>query len=333
MIPITTNEHLVYFMQCGMLRLSRHDLKFLQNLVTWTSQNKSLTTNQVELFDKLVKKYSRQLLKQGITATKISQLDWDTTVIDSDPKYTEAFVLIEQDTIIFRSPFNKKFLNKFSKLEHTYKWNKEDKVYRSPYSVHSLKLLLSVAHEFYPVINYCSITKQKVSAFESLKSNYWNPTLVKINNYYLIASTNQYIDNALHGISLTSNPECLSLLAWHGVTIDPAIINGDPFLEFCSKYITEADVKDMGLFADYLNRIGCKNVLLHGPGSDRIREGFKRVNINIKSHVFTHDPTLENNDYTVLVITRTFITTSPLTSKGKYMKVVHLKNSMPIERL
>lgn len=334
MLPITTNEHLAYFMQCGVLRLSRYDLKFLQNLITWTSQNKSLTTNQVQLFDKLVKKYSRQLLKQGITETKISQLGWDTKVIDSDPQYTEAFVCIDQDTILFRSPFSKKFLNKFSKLENnTYKWNKEEKVYRCTYSIHALKLLLNVAHEFYPVINYCDNTKQKVSELDSLKSNYWNPTLVKVNNYYLIAATNQYIDNALRDIPLTSDPRCLSLLAWHGVTIDPAITNGDPFLQFCSKYITEADVKDIGLFADYLNDIGCKDILLHGPGSDRIREGFKKVNINIKSHLFSHEPTLEYNDHTVLVVTRTFITTSPLMSRGKYMKVVHLKNSMPIERL
>lgn len=333
MIPITTNEHLVYFMQCGVLRLSRYDLRFLQNLLTWTSQNKSLTTNQVQLFNKLVKKYNRQLLKHGITETKISQLGWSTNIVNSDPKYTEAFVSIDQDIISFRSPFSKKFLNEFSMLENnSFKWNKEEKVYRCPYSVHALKLLLTVAHKFYSVINYCDSTKKKVSELDKLKGNYWNPTLVKVNNYYLIAATNQYIDNALQNIPLTPDPECLSLLTWHGVKIDPSIINGDPFLEFCSKYFNEADIKNLDLFADYLNGIGCKDVLLYGPGSGRIGEGLKKVNINVKP-MHTDNAALDH-DHTVLVVTRILMPASlPIVSNGKYMKVIQLKNSTPIESL
>lgn len=336
MIPITTKEHLVYFMQCGMMRLSRYDLKFLQNLMTMTNQNKTLTTNQTELFEKLVKKYSRQLLKHGITATKLSTITWETKIISSDPQFTEAYISIHENTILFRSPFNKKFINKFAKTEpNSFKWNKEEKIYRSPYSANALKFLVNIAHEFYPKVNYCEATSNKITEFKKYDNGYWNPTLVKVNDYYLIAATNQYIDVAIKDITLSSDPRCLSMLAWFGIDIDPSIIDNNSLLQFSSKYLTEADVKDISTFIEYLINIGCNQVLIHGPGIVQVREKLQNANIQIKTNSFANSMVTEDCENTVLIVTRTLLQSSdsPLVSKGNYMKVVLLKNSSPIERL
>ncbi len=322
-------------MQCGMMRLSRYDLKFLQNLMTMTNQNKSLTTNQIELFEKLVKKYNRQLLKHGLNSVKLSTLLWETSIIASDSQFTEAYITIDQDTIIFRSPFNKKFLNKFSKIEiNTFKWSKEEKIYKSPYSAYALKFLLNIANEFYPKLNFCKVTAEKIDDFNKYSAGYWNPTLVKVNDYYLIAATNQYIDNALKNITLSSDPKCMSLLTWYGINIDSKIVNDDPLLDFSSKYKVEVDIKNIKLFVNYLKHIGCNHVTVYGPGASNIREKLKKENndLNVDIHLFTNQ-SVEVKD-SILVITRTLpVEGSPIIYQGDWIKIVSLKNSLAIERL
>ena len=76
MIELNNKEQLIYYMVAN-LRLSRYDIRFLQNLEKISSVKKRITSNQVELVDKLIEKYERQFVKNQMfimESLKILQL-------------------------------------------------------------------------------------------------------------------------------------------------------------------------------------------------------------------------------------------------------------------
>ena len=62
MVELNNKEQVIYYMVTN-LRLSRYDIRFLQNLEKISSVKKRITSNQVELVDKLIEKYERQFVK------------------------------------------------------------------------------------------------------------------------------------------------------------------------------------------------------------------------------------------------------------------------------
>lgn len=320
MIP-KTREHLIYFMQCGLINLSKYDLRFIQNMQALSK----FTTNQVELFEKLVVKYKRQLDKHGITTSLISTLPWTTEIINSDPKFTEAYITIKEDHIIFKSPFNKKFVETFYKVEcNSFKWVKTDKVYKSPYSTYALKILVEQASIFYPVVNYCPITTSLLNTVKQYDALYWNPTLVKIGERFIIAATNTFLDEAIKDITLSDNIESLSMLAAHGVTIPSSISQGNYKLELASKYSVETDFKYIDEFIEFLVQLKCDGVRLVGGGL-----GVHYMKIFLGK---LYKAGIEVSDNLDDYVTPVLITLSSRHDPGdsKAIKVVKLKNSLPI---
>lgn len=265
MVPIQTKEHLVYFMQCGMLRLSRYDLHFVQNMHLLLVNNSTVTTNQVALFEKIISKYMKQLNKHGITDTKLNQLNWETIITPSDKKFTEAYISIDGEKIIFKSPFNKKFLQKFNTNDfNPFKWIKDCKHYESLYSAEALKFLIKATKDFYPIINYCPVTQKLINNVKQFDALYWEPTLINVNGRYIIAAINNAIFDAINNIELSNTPECLFLLSTLGIKIDEKIINNDPLLKFASEYFAEIDYTDLDDFIFYLKTIKCDSVFTVG---------------------------------------------------------------------
>lgn len=334
MVPIKTKEHLVYFMQCGMLRLSRYDLHFMQNLHTLVISKKSITTNQVNLFDKVVDKYSRQLQKHGLTKNKIQELIWENEIVTSDSKFTEAYITVKDNKIIFKSPFSKKFLEKFSKNNYnSFKWYRENKHYESEYSTEALKYLITIAKEFYPKINYCEVTEHLINSAEKFNAKYWEPTLIYLNGRYIIVAINEALYNATAGIELSSNPECLSLLAAHGIKIDDSIVDNNPLLKFASEYSTIIDYADADNFINYLHAVKCDSVFVSGLVLSqqykkdlitKIKEA--NIQVNEKSNVLLSERLKEKKNPIVLyMMERTLLNVPAL-----FKKIVRITNGLPI---
>jgi|LakMenEpi03Aug12_release.lakeMendotaPanAssembly.Ray.scaffolds.fasta_scaffold17198_4 hypothetical protein len=262
MIELKTREHLVYYMQVGMMKLSSLDLKFVTNLHFAILQNQSVTTNQIALFEKLVIKYQRQLTKNKISPTLISKLNWQATnIVPSEKEYTEAKVSIENNFIYFRSPFSKKFISDLRTQTHFFKWDKDNKRYSAPYGSYSLKLILDTAKKYYPVINYCDTTKtllEKLKRHDSVK--YWNPTLVKVNNQYMIAAINNHIHNQLSNITLNTDIKTLAYLSTLGVDISDEIKFQNKKTKFASEYDTEILIEDIFDLPHWLREIECDAV-------------------------------------------------------------------------
>lgn len=334
MIPVQTKEHLIYFMQCGMMRLSKYDLRFVQNLQVLVLEKTSLTTNQVMLFDKLVDKYRRQLHKHGLTQEQLENLAWESSIVPSDPKFTEAFVIIDGDSLIFRSPFSKKFIDAFKKVSYNpFKWVKEKKVYEAPYSTHALKLLLQHSSDHYPIVNYCAVTSDLLNTIEHLNAKHWCPTLVNVNGNFMVAATNKNVDEAIKDLPLTADVNCLVTLSTYGIKIDDSIINNDPLLKFASEYVTDIDFKDVDQLVKYLKAMNCDAVLVVGQSSMMLQyrkiltSKLKEASIEVDDKNFM---VMESrvNSYTNPVMIN--LSSNILVHVDKIKKIVKMQNSLPV---
>lgn len=334
LMPIATKDDLVYFMQTGVLRLGHYDRKFIENLLFQISANEPITTNQVKLFDILVEKYERQLSKQGLSRQKANNLRWKCKVVQSEKKYTEAYIEISDNKIYFRAPYNKKFLDKIRNYDNSgFKWDKAQRAHISTYSTYSFKAIVTVSTEIYPMVNFCTVTREllnQVLMYEDVK--YWDPTLVCVNGNYLIASTNTHLDAGIQHISLDTTLDTLCKLAHHGIRIDESITNKDPLLEFASNYFVEFDYVNLDTLIEYLKKINCTGVKLWGNG---LLSQHKRAIIEkLLDHKFklVHNPREGTHNNLVSIVNHSALKTviRHYEQYKEFSKIVLLKNSSPV---
>lgn len=342
MKDITTKEHLLHFMQSGFMRLSKYDLKFVQNILYIITNKKEITSNQANLFIKLLSKYKKQLDKHELNIGVINSLPWNSTIKQSDPYYTSAYISVVDDLIYFRSPYNKNFIKAFRQISHNvFKWNKVEKRYEAPFSTSSLKILVTSSVQFYPVINYCPVTSKLLNTLLQYdKVTVWSPTLVKSNDNYFIGASNEIIDDAIKHISLSDNAVTLAELAQYGIKIHESITNQDNVLLFASNYITTLDFLELDKLIFFLSSIKCDAVYLDGVG---MASYFKNVVKNkLASNDFKVVELYKNN---ILIIESTASTTQTLpderpvliqfTSYDKPIpyhmhKIIKMTNSTPV---
>lgn len=338
MIPIQTTEHLVYFMQCGSIRLGQHDLRFVQNLLqTLMLQHNSITTNQVALFDKLVHKYRRQLSNNGLTPDLLASLTWQSTIVPSDPKFTEAYLSIKDNVIIFKSPFNKKFIDQFRKIQYnSFEWSKDKKMYEATFNAAALKQILTVAHRHYPIINYCPTVSRLLNRLEQYNAKYWTPTLINHRSSYMIAAVNDKVAAAISTLTLSDDPECLSKLASCGIVIDPDITNNNPLLEFAASVNPIVDFKDVDLLLQYLMAIKCDSVTLSGQNgmaihyrkilSDKIQN--IGLELDTRRDIFPAARLGHKNNPVIIILSSTDSANSAYPSN--FRKYIRMTNSLPV---
>ena len=333
MIKVTTKEELLYFMQCGMMRLSMNDLRFVHNMhMISCIRDKALTSNQVKLFNLLTKKYKKQLDKHKITQGMIEHMPWATKIISSTPEFTNAHVTIENNQIYFRAPFNKHFLVGLRKdnLVNTFVWNKDLKRYESPFSTHALKLIVSISQEHYKSITHCEVTNNLLNTVKQYDAPYWEPTLVPYNDRHIIAASNSFLDAAIKDVELSNDIKCLSQLTEHGVKIDSNIIGGNEKLKFASEYEPTIDFINFDLVGQWLHELGCTTVYYAGTARKNfmyVTETVDRIlsNLNIKLKIYSNTLDIPKSEYNVLLAYNT-----PTIINQQFRKIIRMKNSTPI---
>ncbi len=208
------------------VRLSRYDNQFVNNLTLYIIQHNRITSNQDALFRKVSKKYHRQCLHRQINVDDVLGLPWSVQIVESVPEFTGANIKIENGKIIFRSPYNKNFLNDLKKAQpYNLHWIKEKRCYEGPYSPSSLKKLIHTSADHFTIINYCDTVKQIIdtlSVYETAK--YWVPTLV-YNGQYYIAAINESLYNAIKHIEISDDLASIAQLVKYGVAIDESVEN------------------------------------------------------------------------------------------------------------
>lgn len=279
-------DQLTNYMVQGHVHLSKKDYGFFNNIKYQIQQNKPITSNQNKLFDKLLLKYKRQLLKLGHESGALQALMWQRSVVDTQPEYLEAKISLIGNKIMIQSPFNTQFISNFRKTAYgIFVWNKTERAYIAEYSTYSLKLAVHYVTEFYDTVKYCpKITNllEQVKPYEECK--YWKPTLVKIHNNCYVIAANPVVMDAISNIELNDNPKTLMLLSQYGIKIDENILTTD-FSRFAADFFTKFDLDKLDTLSEYLKKLDidtivlARDVIYNKKISAEIKDIFENANI------------------------------------------------------
>lgn len=255
-------EQLLYFFLQGKISLSQYDYKFMANLQSMIQNNMRVTSNQADLFDKLISKYAKQLTKQGLVKEELKSLAWKTMIVESTPEYTGGVVSLIEEDINIRVPFNKTFISEFRNVRHNmFNWSKETKSYSAPFSTASLKIAYTTLPKFFSVVRYDDELQSILDELKQYEGLIWNPTLIDANGNLVVAAINPILGELIND-PLTLSPRDLFKISQMGITIDPSLYQNDPKKEFASTQVYEVDITDIEQVIGWMKNIGCENVLI-----------------------------------------------------------------------
>jgi hypothetical protein len=266
MIELNNKEQLIYYMATN-LRLSRYDIRFLQNLEKISLVKKRITSNQVELVDKLIEKYERQFVKNQMFIKDLAKLPWKTLVVETTDEYTSAHIGILNDNLILKTPYNKAFITAFRSLsESSFVWDNTNKYYIADLSTFSLKLAINMVTKFFNEVRYSDNVKKlldQLSYYKDIK--YWTPTMVCANGNYMIACTNNALDESIKHITLNTELTTLADLVRYGIQIDESILRTDEE-RFAGSYNPKIELNNICDIVPWLQNINCDYVSVSGIG-------------------------------------------------------------------
>lgn len=285
-------------------RLSHYDFKFMANLQSFIQTKHEITSNQANLFDVLISKYKKQLAQHNLDKDTMKALPWKCDVIESLPKYTHARVNYDEVShlLTIELPYKKDFINVFkSSFEYNpWEWNRTTRRYECKVSSYALMIARAMLPKFFPV-NYEGEVKLIMDEVDRLKNSavYWTPTYVKIDNKFMIASSNHILNGLTEGMQFDGSPKTLYELSKLGVTIDKSVHNQHPKLSFCSQYHTEYTVikpiSDIGRIFSWIKELGIDQVLIlrnvYDPEITKaLVESSNKYNLTIKKDITNTSP-------------------------------------------
>jgi hypothetical protein len=334
MVELNNKEQLIYFMAAS-LRLSRYDIRFLQNLEKIILVKKRITSNQSNLVDKLIEKYERQFVKNQMFIKDLSNLPWKTLVIETTDEYTSAHIGILDDNIILKTPYNKAFITAFRSLsQSSFVWDNTNKYYIADLSTFSLKLAIRMTGTFFNEIRYSDNVKKILSQQEYYKDvKYWIPTLVCTNSNYIIASTNSALDNAIQHIKLNTELTTLAELVRYGIMIDESILLTDEE-RFAGSYNPKVELTNICDIVPWLKNIKCDYVSVSGVGLStnvKFKNDLKQaleiagIRYNDSGRMMIHD-NLSKYKFPVVIKFKLISDTD----HANTAKVINVVNSQPI---
>ena len=329
-------EHILHYMLKGYVHLSKKDYGFFNNLTYIVREKKQVTTNQDKLFDKLITKYQRQIRKLGhLNVEILCALKWDVPVIDSSEQYLIPKLYLEGNMICLRSPFNSKFITAFKVAQdNTFIWDKDAKVYRSPFYTHALRLAYDTTlHIFNKIEMDESISSLITPLIEQHGTK--APILTMNEGKYYIDNMNKNLYEAVKDIELNDDPVTLYRLSRHGVAIDNSIMNNDPFKMFAGQYFTRIDIDELFTKLEYFKTLGITEVYTPAQYVNIPNNGFLKQLLSWfnQNNFKIHHKTDTITDGTILL--RRVIGNEKLSTMGadsrKIGKLVYVTNSRPIE--
>lgn len=260
---MTNKEQLLYFFLSGKISLSQYDYKFMANLQTMIQNQNRVTSNQADLFDKLISKYKKQLSKLGFDKEELKTLPWKTMVVESTSEYTGAIVTLDDDVISVRVPFNKSFISEFRNVKsNPFVWSKDAKKYTASFSTVALKIAHTVLPDFFSTVRYDDTLQNILDDLKQYDATVWNPTLRKVHDSYIVGAANPIIAELINDVPLTLDPKTLFKLSLLHVQVDPELYKNDSKLEFAANATYEAEYIDIETVLGWMKNIGCENVVI-----------------------------------------------------------------------
>lgn len=316
------------------IRLSRYDEQFVNNLTFYTLQYNRITNNQDLLFKKVTSKYKKQFTHNKIIVEDLLKLPWHVNVVPSIPEYTGASIKVEDDRIIFRSPYNKNFLTALRKNPlYRLEWDKNKRQYEAKYSPTTLKQLIYLSADYYDTLNYCDKVTQIINSlgeYETVK--YWVPTLIYKDSRFYIAAINEHLYNAIKNVQITGELKTIATLVKYGVNIDESVISHflktEPYekVHFASSFEAQVEIKDANTVMNWLREFGCDAI--SEPKSFLTKNTLQVDATDID--ICKNSKDLTNYDNPVIVYqkgTFSLVSERPL----KLFKIIKFINSEPVD--
>lgn len=259
----TTKEQVIHYLVHN-ISLGTYDKKFINNIY---EINKPLTTNQNELLDKIILRYSRQLIKHKLVATDLINLPWTQPLIISSPEFTEAHIYIKDDSICIRTPYKKEYIQKLKESTYPITWNRDSRLWYSDYSIEILKYIIKNTENHFSTVNYDKDVQEIINyLYEYELYKYWNPTLVSLNNRHYLLAANEYLYNATEPFLDNITPYTITKLVRYGITIDNSIIESvkdKKIYDFAIEIQPTLEADNIGQMVTYLKHIECDLFVVH----------------------------------------------------------------------
>ena len=324
-------ELLTKYMIDGHIHLGKKDYGFFNNIKHIIQEKNSITSNQNKLFNKLLVKYQRQLKKLGFDLEQLTALRWNCDVIETKQEYLNAVISYNEhtDNIEIRSPFNTKFVQNFRRVEsNLFFWDKAEKIYKAPFSTYQFKIAYENVKKYYKTVSLCANLQKIIDDLKPYDNVvYWTPTLVKVQNNFYIAASNNIIMDAIKDIKLSDDPKVLFQLSLYGVSVDPSIIQNDEELTFASSYDATVQNDNINNLGQWLKSLGVEHVILNRSviHSKQLVHDLKYVlsDLNISC-----DKDYKPNLVNVLVSSISYRNTNK--KAVDVAKLIYLQNSKPV---
>lgn len=325
-------EHLLHYMMKGHVHLSKKDYGFFNNLSYIIREKNQVTSNQNKLFDKLILKYQRQLRKCGHNIDALQQLNWDVQIINSSDEYLTPKLYLEGNDICLRTPFNTNFVRSFKLFrDNTFVWNKDQRVYRSPFYTHALRFAYDSCNMFFGKLDISDSLKELIEPVLITEEYTKAPILTTSQGKYYINNINTNLAECIKDITLSDDPKVLHMLCRYGIDIDDKIVGDDPLKKFASQYVTKLDLDDIISKIEYFTVTGITDVYIpikHASVIDKtIRTCLKDAGINIIANA-------DEIPDGVAIVKRTLGAERQLVygiEPRKIGKIIHITNSRPVE--
>ena len=334
MITFVNKEQLLHFMSKGAVKMSNQDAHFFQNLYGLISRKQQVTSNQVELFNKLVVKYKNQLKRRNIKIADLLDLPWKTSIIQSEKKFTIPNIKLVDGILVLRTPYKTKFVREFNSITHNpFEWNTGSRNFQAPVSTYALKLANTIVNKHFDSFELSPEVQTIMDQCPTIDAKFWKPTLTKTNHYY-IAASNPIIDELVKDIELNDDPKTFYQLSKLGVDIDPQLIGDNKFAKFAAHYYNEVTEDQFLQVAEWMSMLGITTVLFpRGRESHRQTPGATSSIINVlKSALIKYcvriTPKTNDKEEMVLFLMHSYA------SKSFYPNVtkqLHFKNNTPIK--
>lgn len=263
---LKTKEHVLYYFSKGSIKLSHYDNRFVSNLSSIIRDNHQITSNQQQLFEKIILKYRRQLAKNNLDATELAKLPWNTEIVLSDAEHTSAKLSIEGNELIIRVPFNRKFINYFRtsfEPNHEFEWDKNNKVYRAGFNTVSLKMAVEILPDFFSVVYFCPKVSEILEQVNSYPiTSIWQPTLVKLNGNFFVLAAPEVLMEAIEHIELNDDPKTIYELSLYGISTHDNVIQDDLLRLFASDFDPIVDLDELPVATQWMKQLGMENTVL-----------------------------------------------------------------------
>lgn len=331
-MDMINKEQLLYFFLQGKVRLSQYDYKFMANLQTMIQNKNRVTSNQSTLFDNLISKYNKQLIKHGLDGQTLKTLPWKTMVVESTSEYTGANVYMANDDILIRVPFNKTFISAFRSIHNNpFEWDRENKLYRSKFSTSALKITTELSN-YFNTVKFDNELENILMDLDKYKAPVYNPTAVLINGNIVILAVNEVLATLLAEKELILDAKSLFELSTLGITIDPSVYQNNDILIFASKRVVEVEITNIENVISYMKDIGCDNVII-GRGLRNIVNQDGLADLITKYGMNPVGPMNFGSlpEGVSILLQHTSNTNVNSAYSGKLSKIVVLKDSRPVE--